>query len=199
MAHDPRPHRVTSFTLCLVVLALSGPGCGFTSLIFGGDQHVDNKSHDYSVLRLDREDSPAWHYLNMRQPEPADQIDKNPSSEETGDVAFEHAKSGAIISVNSVCREYRMESLEELTEDLFLGIQKRGPLISKNTEVDGAQALESTVHAAQKSDPTSEVRIRAVVLRKSGCTFDIMYIAKPAVFENLLPDFERFLKGFRVH
>jgi hypothetical protein len=153
---------------------------------------VDNKSHDYSFLRLDR-DSGGWRALA-------------PAQDDSGDVAFEDSKTGNIISLNSVCREYRDASLEELSHYLLLGLNTTGPVESRDTEVDGSKALESTVNATMSRPHSAKIErasltpvvVRAVVLRKSGCTYDLMYIARPEAFEAQLGDFERFLKGFHV-
>ncbi|MBI3555859.1 MAG: hypothetical protein HY074_06325 [Deltaproteobacteria bacterium] len=183
----------------------TAPGC---SLILGGDQHVDNKSHDYTVVRLDRDKERAWHILTLVAVEvKANQPQNGPSGptpDDTGDLAFEHHASGAIISVNSVCQEYRDASLDELSKYLLLGISTRGPVLTQDIQVDGTKGLESTVEASMSQRAPSgqneemPVRVRAIVLRKSGCTYDLMFIAKPAVYEQLSSTFDRFLKGFHA-
>ncbi|MEW6058044.1 MAG: hypothetical protein AB1540_15665 [Bdellovibrionota bacterium] len=180
--------------LLLVFLGVYASGCG---LIFGGDQRVDNKSHDYTVTRLDRDPSNHWRLLPSQTRE---------DLAETGDVAFEHKHTGSIISINSVCREYRDASLEDLSRHLLMGIDTRGPAETREIDIDGAKALESTVDAGmnQQREPSkqgkaSPVKIRAVVLQKSGCTYDFMYVAKPEHFEAQASDFDRFLKGFHVN
>ncbi len=184
------------------------PGC---SLILGGDQHVDNKSHDYTVVRLDRDKEHAWHILTLvavetkaNQPQSGP---RGPTPDDTGDLAFEHHASGAIISVNSVCQEYRDASLDELSKYLLLGINTRGPVLTQDIQVDGTKGLESTVEASMnqrapsgqsQSDEAVPVRVRAIVMRKSGCTYDLLFIAKPSVYDQLSPTFDRFLKGFHA-
>jgi hypothetical protein len=187
----------------LALLLTAAPACGF---IFGGDQRVDNKSHDYTVVRLDRERNQEWRVLAPGRETGANRAQEGaPSYEDTGDVAFEHRSTGAIISVDSVCNEFHDASLDELTHYLLLGLKTEGPVVTQPTEVDGVHALESSVEAAMnRRSPSSgaketPVRVRAVVLRKSGCTFDLMYIASPEHYDEQLPTFERFLKGFHAH
>ncbi|MBI3544271.1 MAG: hypothetical protein HY075_13455 [Deltaproteobacteria bacterium] len=169
---------------------------------------MDSKSHDYTVVRLDREKGHEWHLLSPSssggQPQSSS---SSPSPDDTGDLAFEHRGSGSIVSVNSVCREYRDASLEDLSKYLLLGLNTRGPVVTQDIELDGAKALESTVDAAmnQRQPSSGErkfeetpVRVRAVVLRKRSCTFDLMFVARPDVFDELLPIFNRFLKGFHA-
>src|SRR5271155_2478735 len=117
--------ELKSLGLRLVAPALlltAAPGCG---LIFGGDQRVDNKSHDYTVVRLDRDRGDSWRFLapTSGRDRPENRTDgasaDTPSYDDTGDVAFEHRSTGAIISVDSVCHEYRDASLDELTHYLL--------------------------------------------------------------------------------
>lgn len=169
------------------------PAC---SLILGTDNSVDTKSHRYSVVRLDREKAQEWERLQIEDP-------ARPASEE-GDMAFEHKKTGTIVSVNSVCGQTRDASLEELSKYLLLGLNTRGPVETREIEVDSVKALESTVEAAMTSRrPGSQtrqqpVRLKAVVLRKAACTYDLMYIARPEYFNRHLPVFSTFLKGFHA-
>lgn len=178
----------------------------------GGDQRVDNKSHDYTVLRLDREPGRGWRILSIESSESKSHQPQNGSSShslgDTGDVAFEHQASGTIISLNSVCTEYREASLGDLSRYLLLGLNTRGPVVSEDIEVDGTKALSSTVEAymSERSPSGSTtgrpteipVKVRAVVLRKTGCTYDLMFVARPRYFDELAPTFERFLKEFHA-
>lgn len=190
-----------SFLSLLAILATSSSGC---SLIFGGDQRVDNRSHDYTVVRLDREPGRDWLVLSPGARSNRQTDDSNGSPEDTGDIAFEHSKAGAIISLNSVCHDQRDASLEELSRYLLLGLNTRGPTVTRSLELDGVKALEATVDAEmsqrQPNGGSEELpmRVRAVVLRKNGCTYDLMFIARPSAFDGLLPTFERFLKGFHA-
>ena len=170
---------------------------------------MDNKSHDYTVVRLDHDPHSGWNILTpilvqKSATKAAEAVNLSAAPDDTGDVAFEHLKSGAIISLNSVCHEYHNTSLEELSKYLLLGLNTHGAVTTRDIEVDGAKALESSVDAAVNerhlSGETQEypVRVRAVVLRKSGCTFDLLYIARPNVFNELLPNFDRFLRGFHA-
>lgn len=177
---------------CAALLAVL-PSC---SIILGTDSTVDTKSHHYNVVRLDRQEPQQWVRLQTEDPE-------RPQTEE-GDLAFEHRKSGAIISINSVCGQTRETSLEDLSKYLLLGINTRGPVTTRELELDHAPALESTVNATMVSRrPGSQareqpVRLSAVVTRKGTCTYDLMYIARPDEFDRQMPAFEAFLKGFHA-
>lgn len=180
-------HRRTLIqTLGLLGILILMPAC---SLIFGTDQPVDTKSHDYTVMHLERETDGAWQRISTGE----------------GDVAYEHNKSGSIVSLNSVCGQTRETSLEDLSKYLLLGIDTRGEVQTREIQVAGVNALESTVQASMGTRKPSgngssdrPVKLKAVVLRKGPCTYDLMYIAQPAVFNEHLPTFERFLKGFHA-
>lgn len=174
-------HVLSSFAIVTLM-----PAC---SLIFGTDKPVDTKSHDYNIVRLDRESEGQWQSISTSE----------------GDVAYEHKSSGTIISLNSVCGQTRETSLEDLSKYLLLGIDTRGQVEAREIEVAGVKALESTVEASMgtrkpSGNSASErpVKLKAVVLRKGPCTYDLMYIAQPQVFKEHLPTFERFLKGFHA-
>jgi hypothetical protein len=170
------------------------PAC---SLFFGGEQRVDNSSHDYTVVHLDHLKGRGWSVLPP-PPEPADK--KTVSHQhEAGDVAFLHKQSGAIISLDSVCREYRNTSLEELLKTLLLGLNTTSKWRGIETTIDGTPALITTLDAANGSPEAPQtVRVRAAVLKKNGCVYDFMYVAPPDVFDEFASDFERFMKGFHV-
>ena len=165
-------------------------------MIFGGDQRVDNKSHDYTVLRLDRGSSQEWHTLTPSSHE---------ESQESGDLAFEHKKTGSIISINSVCQEHGDATLEELSRNLLMGLNTQGKIKTTEINIAGVAALESTLNAGMSPKNSNNesnifpVKVRAVVLRKNGCTFDLMYIARPHFFNEILPNFDRFLRGFSAN
>lgn len=208
-----KTRAVSRVILSLLLVPAAGPGC---SLIFGGDQKVDNKSHDYSVVRLDHDPASEWRVLvpshneaNSESAQVSNLRDPNtPTSDDTGDLAFEHVNTGTIISVDSVCREYRDAPLEDLSRYLLMGLNTHGQTQTHEIDVNGIKGLDSTVEALMTSrSPSAKldrhgdehpVRVRAVVLKHQGCVYDLMYIAKPADFEKYATSFERFLKGFHA-
>ncbi|MBI2606790.1 MAG: hypothetical protein HYW49_11995 [Deltaproteobacteria bacterium] len=185
----PNIFRALHAVSALVILATS-TGCG---LIFGGSQKVDNKSSHYSVYRLDREEGGHWRLIEAgaRPAEDAKSASSSDQEPEQADVAFEHKMSGAIASLNSVCRPQGNATIEELSRGLFMGLPDRKTLDQRRITLDDVPALDATVESG-------DIRVRAVVLKKTGCTYDLMYIAKAAVFNRSLPDFDRFLKGFHA-
>lgn len=179
--------------LCLaaaLLFVVSAPGCG---LIFGGSQKVDNKSSTYAVHRLDREPAKAWRSIHPGAAPDAGARGASSSEQEPdqADVAFEHRSTGAVASVNSVCRPLRGATLADLAKNLFMGLPDAITVSSRETELDGVPALDSVVE-------WGDVRVRALVLHKSGCTYDLMYIARKSAYDQSQADFERFLRGFHA-
>ena len=185
-------------TLRLITAALltvSISGCG---LIFGGSQKVDNKSDEYKVYRLDQEPSGYWSIISTGTKPVKDKALAAASEQEPeqADYAFEHKAHGAVVSLNSVCRPQRNETLEDLSKALTMGLPNIQHISAKSTELDGAPAHDSTIETTDTGKPP--VRIRTVVMRKSGCTYDFMYIVRSNVFDQNISDFERFLRGFHA-
>jgi hypothetical protein len=167
----------------MAVLGLHTSSCG---ILFGSSQEIDTKSHDYSILKLNQD--PAWkpvHDIHKSESPPADRED----------IAFENTQTKAVISLNSDCTESKTTSLETLSSTLVLGLTE---VEQKRIEVDHVPAIETTLETSEPNSPQANVRIRTIVLRKSGCSYDFMYIAAPSYFDRNLEDFNRFVKGFHA-
>jgi hypothetical protein len=180
----PRSFTILSRKLAAMAVAASCAGCG---LLFGGEQKVDTKSRDYQITRLDREG--GWRVLQDIVPESGDR----------SDVAFENEKSGAIISLNSVCGPYAERNLDAGVRNLLIGLTGGGKAEIKPTQVDGIEAREATVNAkTEDKGSAAEVKVHAFVLHKGGCSFDLMHIARPSRFQETEDTFERFVRGFHA-
>jgi len=175
--------NITRISLAVLLIAVSATlsGCG---LIFGGDQSVDTKSRDYSVLRLDKLQRSKWRTIESR------------STPDSSDVAYENPSTGSIISLNSICRGNEKSSLKELSRALMMGLKKQSSIETREYSISGISALESTVDAETIDHKT--VRIRTVVMRKDRCTYDVMYVSPRENFHRELNVFNDFLKGFHV-
>lgn len=174
-----------SFTFILLLFV---SGC---SLLFGGNQKVDKKSHDYDALSLDKESNSQWSLLSNS----ASSSPESPSGQESTDYAYEHKETKVIITLNSVCGPESETDLEKLSKNLLLGLtDSEMPVQSRHIQVDGMAALESTLELNSQ-----KAKIQAVVTQKKGCTYDFLFIAAPQHYEKLHPEFLRFLRGFHAH
>ena len=111
------------------------------------------------------------------------------------DVAFENPDTGAIISLNSICRKYNDLSLETLTENLVRGIPDRKQIERKEILVDEAKALDTTFEG--NVDGVS-LNLRTVTLIKGECTYDFIHVTVPKRQKGRLEFFDTFLKSFHT-
>jgi len=111
------------------------------------------------------------------------------------DIAYENEETGAIISLNSLCRKYSDSSLEALTMNLVRGIGSRKVLRQKSLTINGSEALDSLFEG--KVDGV-KVNINTVVLIKDSCTYDFIYVEVPKNGSIHDGDFQKFLASFRV-
>lgn len=123
-------------------------------------------------------------------------VTKDPETIETmrADLAYENPDSGAIISLNSLCRKYANASLEILTDNLVRGISGKKLKDRKSLTVDQAEAMDS-VFLGQLDGV--DLQIRTVVLKKDGCTYDFIHISTLKRMDQT-DTFDQFLASFRT-
>ena len=111
------------------------------------------------------------------------------------DVAYEDTRSGAIISLNSLCRKYTNASLDELSRNLVLGIKDKQVLSERDFELSGAPAKDTVIQGEVEN---AKVQIRTVVLKKNFCTYDLIFVASPERVQISEKYFDEFIKSFKV-
>lgn len=188
------PSRIAVF-LASCLLATSS-----CSTIVGTIKPVDEKSEDYSAIDLAREYPGIWKKLEEKQLVPRDaEIGSNTDafSSEITDVAYQSTKTAAIISLNSSCRQGREQviNLSPVLRELLLGMTEVEERTEAPMKVSGVPALGSTVEGKMAGERT---KIRAVVLSKDECVYDLMYISRPNRFKVHEDDFNRFVSSFKL-
>ena len=125
-------------------------------------------------------------------------VSKDPTTIESmkADLAFENPETGAIISLNSLCRKYSGSSLDSLTNNLVRGIENREVISRKETILDGQKALDTSFKGTVDK---VDIMIRTVVMAKDSCTFDFIYVVIPKREGNNRGDFDTFLASFKAH
>jgi hypothetical protein len=161
---------------------------------------IDQKSTDYGVLDLAKENPAVWKRLGYSDLRPKDaQIGTNKKafSSEITDMAFQSKRTSAIISLNSSCREGRdsIEDLQPYLRELLLGITDVSERKENARQVSGLDALEELIAGKMAGE---ETKIRAIVLQKEGCLYDLMYISRPDRFAIHESDFNRFVSSLRL-
>ncbi len=122
-------------------------------------------------------------------------VGDDPSSVDAmkADRAYENPETGAIISVNSICRKYNKSSLETLTDNLVRGVGSRKLVKRKEIEIDGENALDSTFEGVVDG---VFLNLRTVVLIKNDCTYDFIHVSIPKREKESGHAFEDFLASF---
>ena len=187
---------MTSFVSPFVIL-LTFTSC---STLVGNVKPVDEKSTAYGVIDLAKENPTVWNRLGDAELRPKDaQIgsSKKAFSSEITDIAYQSKRTSAIISLNSSCREGRgsVPDLAPYLRELLLGMSDISERTESTTQVSGTDALEGTVAGKMAGERT---KIRALVLSKNGCIYDLMYISRPERFSTHESDFNRFVSSLRL-
>ena len=133
--------------------------------------------------------SAPWHKLSVGE-------DSNSIDAMKADLAYENPQTGAIISLNSLCRKYSGSSLDSLTNNLVRGIENREVISRKETILDGQKALDTSFKGTVDK---VDIMIRTVVMAKDSCTFDFIYVVIPKREGNNRGDFDTFLASFKAH
>jgi hypothetical protein len=129
-----------------------------------------------------------WHKLAVG-------ADVNATDAMKADMAFENPDTGAIISLNSICRKYSGLSLESLTENLVRGIPDRKQIARKEVTLDGAKGLDTTFEGTVDD---VFLNLRTVTLIKGDCTYDFIHVTVPNRQKGHLEFFDTFLQSFRT-
>ncbi|MGZ6334219.1 MAG: hypothetical protein ACXWP5_16470, partial [Bdellovibrionota bacterium] len=127
--------------------------------------------------------------------------EKEGSTAEVSDVAFQSKKTASIISLNTACRgvlEDYEKDLHHLTDLLLLGFTDVEHRQERQVQIQGAPGLETTVEG-KFVRPVGEVRkLRIVVAERNNCIYDLVYVATPARFATNEPDFTQFVASLRL-
>lgn len=174
----PRLNKTIALFACILALTTT-QGC---ALLF--PDRTAPKSLNYHVLPP----TAPWQKILVGD-------DPNSIDALKADLAYENPQSGAIISINSLCRKYTEHNLELLTNNLIRGIDERKTVVKKNIKLVDADALDSTFEG--KVDNVN-ITIRTIVLIKNSCSYDFIYVSIPGKELNSKDDFDSFVASFRV-
>ncbi len=179
------------FALCLGLLVFQN-ACG---LLVGNIKPVDEKSDDYGVLDLSRDNS-NWVKLDPKSISGREAKDEGTSPTEISDVVFQSKQTASTISLNSACREgAQAKDLRSITNLLFFGINDISVREEHELAHQGYPALETTLKGKLSREP---VMLRTLVIKKNECVYEMIYLAPPAKFEQEAPDFSRFVASLKL-
>lgn len=173
--------------LLATVILMSTSSC---AILFGNVKPVTERSDHYEVNKLDHGES-NWKRIGFE--------DENQDQDrDHSDLAFQSQKTSSIISINSACRSRirnQSKDLRDFTNLLLLGVSDISKREEKIYTLSEVPALETTLEGNMNRQKT---KIRTVVLRKSACLYDLMYVAQPENFDKEIGDFEKFVSSLRL-
>jgi hypothetical protein len=109
-------------------------------------------------------------------------------------LAFRDQPSGATIAVNARCGADADDvPLGALTNQLFMRFTDRAVLEEQVVPFDAREAMHSVVVAKLDGVPQ---KFSVWVLKKDGCVYDLLYIARPERFDLGARPFDVFARGF---
>lgn len=168
------------------------------SVVVGNVKPVDEKSTQYGVLDLST-GSPDWIKLD---PAKTDQYGDSKSTDvistEISDVAYQSKDTASIISIDSACRNANSQSqadLKTLTDMLFLGITDVTLREERGVELEKNPALKTTLSGKLNGEP---IMFQTVVMKRGGCVYDFVYMARPKFFAKHEDDFAHFVASLRL-
>ena len=106
---------------------------------------------------------------------------------------FSPALSGAIYTDSSCGQRFEDKPLDNLLDHLTSGITSDAPLRQEELTLDGRAAM---LRVSSGQLDGLAVQVGAVVLKKNGCIYDMLYIAPPASFEDGWGDFVSVISSF---
>ncbi|HET9957489.1 MAG TPA: hypothetical protein VFQ61_23480 [Polyangiaceae bacterium] len=108
-------------------------------------------------------------------------------------LAFRDDANDITVAVNGRCGlDGDDVPLPALTRHLFIHFTQREVISERRVELDGREALRTELSAELDGVPR---RFVVYVLKKDGCVYDFMWIARPEATASVT-EFERFVLGF---
>jgi hypothetical protein len=111
-----------------------------------------------------------------------------------GHLAFHHRAGGTIVASAS-CDRFIDLSLDLLTNQLLYGVEGRQEAARTRIPLDGRMALRTQMNGRLDGVP---IALDMVVMKKDGCTYDIVLASSPQQHQKRQPDFERFFSAFAL-
>lgn len=111
------------------------------------------------------------------------------------DAAWVHETYHATLMVNALCEGVDDAPLTALTNHLLFGTTDREFVSQEEVMVSRRAALESTVNFKLDGVPR---RMKALVMKKDGCVYDIVYAAPPEKFDEGLSGYTALRSNFDV-
>ena len=109
------------------------------------------------------------------------------------DLAFRAEPGGQVAALFVSCEGVKPIPLRILARRLFFGIGAKRVMAQETISLNGTEAIHTLLEGRLKD---TEVMVSSYVAKDSDCAYDLVYVAPPEVFQDRLPEFERFAKGW---
>ncbi|MGK5089729.1 hypothetical protein WDW86_19430 [Bdellovibrionota bacterium FG-2] len=172
----------------LILFMLSQSAC---SLLLGNIKPIEEKSKNYEIQDLAHENS-DWVQIQSDNTAEANTIG-------ISDAAYQSKTDASIISVNSSCREQHssntMGDLKSFSNPLFFGVSHITLRDEEEITILKGPALQTTIRGKLGG---KEMMLRAVVLQRRACIYDLMLIARPEYFAKGEAAFAHFVASLKI-
>ncbi|MBI2345842.1 MAG: hypothetical protein HYV03_02955 [Deltaproteobacteria bacterium] len=109
-------------------------------------------------------------------------------------ITFHHAATGATIMTGALCgAAFEDQPLPRLLGQLFGGFPIQRTIRTERLVLDGREALRELSLRTLDGVP---IQFDAVVLKKHGCSFDLICMAPPERYAEVAPAFDAFFRVF---
>lgn len=117
-------------------------------------------------------------------------------TESGADLELRHRTERAAMLANADCEPApARRPLDVLTRQLLLGLRDRVVVEDGEVSLGGRRAAHAVLEGRMGRD-AEPMRIEAFVTKDARCVYDFLYVAPPAAFDALRPDFEGFVGTF---
>jgi hypothetical protein len=109
------------------------------------------------------------------------------------DLAFRAEPGGQVAALFVSCEGEQPIPLRILSRRLFFGIGTKRIMAQGPIVLNGTEAIHTLLEGRLNN---TEVMIGSYVAKDSDCVYDLVYVAPPELFQDRLPEFERFARGW---
>jgi hypothetical protein len=111
------------------------------------------------------------------------------------ELAFQADPGGQVAALFVSCEEEEEQpmTLRILARRLFFGIGPKRVVTQNVISLNGTEAVHTLLTGRLKE---TDVMVSSYVATDGECTYDLVYVASPEAFQDRLPEFERFVKGW---
>ncbi len=109
------------------------------------------------------------------------------------DLAFRAEPGGQVAALFVSCEGREAIPLRVLARRLFFGIGAKRIMSQEPVSLNGTEAMHTVMEGRLKD---ADVMASSYVAKGGECVYDLVYVATPASFQERLPEFERFVKGW---